>query len=156
MGAGIGRGANGGDSDNTAIVRETLQLRAEKARMLGYDTFAALKLDDTMAKNPTAVMGLLEPVWEKALAKAADDRDALQRIAAANGSNEPIVAADWRYWQEKLRAQKYAFDEAELKAVADEVTSSNDEDGIAVVLLFGLRMGPWAVSLLRWGRSGGV
>ena len=109
------RGANGGETDNAAIVRETLELRAEKARLLGYDSYAALKLDDTMAKTPGSVMGLLEPVWERALAKAAEDRGELQRIAARNGSNEPIVAADWRYWQEKLRAQKYAFDEAELK-----------------------------------------
>lgn len=109
------RGDNGGESDNGAIVRETLELRAEKAKLLGYDSFAALKLDDTMAKTPAAVMGLLEPVWHKAREKAAADRDALQALAAEAGSNEPIAAADWRYWQEKLRAQKYDFDEAELK-----------------------------------------
>lgn len=109
------RGANGGETDNAAVVRETLDLRAEKARLLGYENYAALKLDDTMAKNPAAVLALLEPVWEKARARAGEDRAELQRIAASNGSNEPIAAADWRYWQEKLRAEKYAFDEAELK-----------------------------------------
>src|SRR5690606_9689696 len=67
------RGGNGGDSDNGAIVRETLALRAEKARLLGYDSYAAFKLDDTMARTPGAVMGLLEPVWDKARAKAAAD-----------------------------------------------------------------------------------
>ena len=109
------RGENGGDTDNAQIVRETLALRAEKARLLGYDSFAALKLDDTMAKTPDAVMGLLKPVWEKARDKAGADKAELQRVAAEAGSNEPIAAADWRYWQEKLRARKYAFDEAELK-----------------------------------------
>ena len=109
------RGDNGGETDNAAIVRETLALRAEKAKLLGYESFAAMKLDDTMAKTPQAVMQLLEPVWEKAREKAAADKGELQRIASAAGSNEAIAAADWRYWQEKLRAEKYAFDEAELK-----------------------------------------
>jgi len=109
------RGENGGETDNRDIVKETLKLRAEKARLLGYESFAAFKLDDTMAKTPKAVMGLLEPVWKKARDKAARDRDGLQRIAAEAGSNEAIAAADWRYWQEKLRAEKYDFDEAELK-----------------------------------------
>jgi peptidyl-dipeptidase Dcp len=110
-----GRGQNGGATDNSALVKETLELRAEKAALLGYESFAALKLDDTMAKTPDAVMGLLEPVWDKAREKASADREELQRIAQEAGSNEPIAAADWRYWQEKLRARKYAFDEAELK-----------------------------------------
>lgn len=109
------RGENGGASDNGEIVRTTLKLRAEKARLLGYDSYAALKLDDTMAKTPSAVMALLEPVWDKAREKAAVDQAELQRISAAAGSNEKLAAWDWRHYQEKLRAEKYAFDEAELK-----------------------------------------
>jgi peptidyl-dipeptidase Dcp len=92
-----------------------LSLRAEKAKLLGYDSFAALKLDDTMAKTPQAVFGLLDPVWDRAREKAAADQAELQRLAAASGSNEAIAAWDWRFYQEKLRAEKYAFDEAELK-----------------------------------------
>ena len=109
------RGENGGATDNGAIVKETLALRAQKAKLLGYASYAALKLDDTMAKTPDAVMDLLVPVWEKAREKAAADKAELERIALAAGSNDKIAAADWRYWQEKLRAEKYAFDEAELK-----------------------------------------
>ena len=109
------RGENGGETDNGAIVQETLALRAEKAKLLGYASYAALKLDDTMAKTPDAVMDLLVPVWEKAREKAAVDKAELERVALAAGSNDKIAAADWRYWQEKLRAEKYAFDEAELK-----------------------------------------
>src|SRR5690606_7584911 len=59
------RGENGGVSDNTEVVRDLLKLRAEKAKLLGYDSYAALKLDDTMAKTPEAVHGLLDPVWQK-------------------------------------------------------------------------------------------
>lgn len=109
------RGENGGASDNTAVVRDMLKLRAEKAKLLGYGSFAALKLDDTMAKTPKAVHDLLDPVWEKALEKAAADQKELERLAAAAGSNEQFAAWDWRFYQEKLRAEKFAFDEAELK-----------------------------------------
>jgi peptidyl-dipeptidase Dcp len=111
----IMRGQRGGESDNTETVKKTLALRAEKARLLGYETYAALKLDDTMAKTPRAVLGLLEPVWRKALEKAAADEVELQRIATAGGSNDKIAGWDWRYYQEKLRAERFAFDEAELK-----------------------------------------
>lgn len=110
-----GRGETGGPTDNGAVVRDMLRLRAEKAKLVGYPSYAALKLDDTMAKTPKAVMDLLEPVWRKAREKAAQDEQGLQRLAAAAGSNEKIAAWDWRFYQEKLRAEKYAFDEAELK-----------------------------------------
>ena len=109
------RGQNGGASDNTAVVRDTLRLRTEKAKLLGYASYAALKLDETMAKTPKAVHDLLDPVWEKALEKAAADQKELQRLATATGSNEQLMAWDWRFYQEKLRAEKFAFDEAELK-----------------------------------------
>jgi len=108
------RGQNGGETDNTEVVRDTLRLRAEKARLVGYETYAALKLDDTMAKKPQAVMDLLNPVWEKARARAEADAAELGRIAVSEGVNEKIAAWDWRFYQEKLRAEKYAFDEAEL------------------------------------------
>ena len=109
------RGQNGGASDNTAVVRDMLKLRAEKAKLLGYDSFAALKLDDTMAKTPQAVHDLLDPVWRKALEKAAADQAQMETLAADAGSNEKFAAWDWRFWQEKLRAKTFAFDEAELK-----------------------------------------
>jgi peptidyl-dipeptidase Dcp len=109
------RGQNGGATDNTAVVRDLLTLRAEKAKLLGYASYAALKLDDTMAKTPAAVHALLDPVWEKALDKAAADQKELERLAAQAGSNEKFAAWDWRFYQEKLRAEKFAFDEAELK-----------------------------------------
>ncbi len=111
----IRRGENGGATDNGEVVARTLALRAEKAKLLGYDSYAALKLDDTMAKTPRNVYGLLDPVWQKAREKASADQAELQRIAATSGSNETIAGWDWRYYQEKLRAEKYAFDEAELK-----------------------------------------
>lgn len=111
----ISRGANDGEANNREIVRRTLELRAEKAKLLGYETFAAYKLDDTMAKTPENVMNLLLPVWEKAKEKAAATEKELQRIAAGEGQNQPIAAWDWRHFAEKLRSEKFAFDESALK-----------------------------------------
>ncbi|EKF41826.1 peptidyl-dipeptidase Dcp [Nitratireductor indicus C115] len=109
------RGENGGETDNGDVVRRTLELRTEKARLLGYDTFAALKLDDTMAKTPQAVQELLQPVWRKAREKAAEDEKELARLAAAEGHNHAIAPWDWRYYAEKRRAERFAFDESALK-----------------------------------------
>lgn len=111
----ISRGASDGEANNREIVRRTLELRAEKAKLLGYETFAAYKLDDTMAKTPENVMNLLLPVWEKAKEKAAATEKELQRIAAGEGQNQPIAAWDWRHFAEKLRSEKFAFDESALK-----------------------------------------
>jgi peptidyl-dipeptidase Dcp len=132
------RGENGGEADNRSTVARQLALRAEKARLLGYDSYAALKLDDTMAKTSRAVMDLLEPVWRKARERAAREQAELTRIAAQTGANHPIAAWDWRYFQEKLRAEKYAFDEAELKPylqLENIVAASFDVAG----RLFGLK-----------------
>ncbi|MBL0933156.1 MAG: M3 family metallopeptidase [Rhizobiaceae bacterium] len=104
-----------GEKSNADLVTKTLALRAEKAKLLGYDSYAALKLDDTMAKTPDAVLGLLEPVWDRARSRAADDQRELERLAREAGANEPFAAWDWRHYAEKLRAERYAFDEAELK-----------------------------------------
>jgi peptidyl-dipeptidase Dcp len=109
------RGENEGDHDNRAVVASMLRLRREKARLLGYPSYAALKLDNTMAKTPAAVAELLDPVWEKALARVSEDQAELTRIATAGGLNEALAPWDWRYYQEKLRSERYAFDEQQLK-----------------------------------------
>lgn len=111
----LARGAKGGKTDNAEIMRETLALRAEKAKLLGFPTYAAFKLDNSMAKTPANVMDLLLPVWEKARGKAEKERDRLREFAAASGHNDNLEAWDWRFYAEKLKADLYAFDEAQLK-----------------------------------------
>jgi peptidyl-dipeptidase Dcp len=111
----LDRGARGGETDNAGIVTAILRLRAEKARLLGYETFAAWRLDNAMAKTPQAVFGLLEPVWRRAREKAAADEAALKRIAALEGANHALAPWDWRYYAEKLKAERHDFDEAALK-----------------------------------------
>lgn len=111
----VARGANGGETDNRGIVKETLALRSEKAGLLGYENFAALKLDNTMAKTPEAVTGLLMQVWEKAVARAREEEAELAALIAEEGRNHEVMPWDWRYYAEKLRAKKFDFSEAELK-----------------------------------------
>jgi peptidyl-dipeptidase Dcp len=111
----IARGANGGASDNTGVLAEVVALRAEKARLLGYDSYAAYSLADAMAKTPQAVDDLLTRVWGVAVERAAAERDALAACARAEGDNAPIRPWDWRYYAEKVRKAQYDFDEAELR-----------------------------------------
>lgn len=109
------RGENGGETDNRAIVAEMVKLRAEKAKLLGFATFAHFKLDDSMAKTPENVRELLELVWKPAKARAAQEAADLAALAQEEGENGPIRPSDWRHYAEKLRQQTYALDEAVLK-----------------------------------------
>jgi len=109
------RGENGGDTDNREIIRETLALRAEKARLLGFPTFADFKLDDTMAKTPANVRDLLTTVWEPAVAQAREEELRLAEMARSGGENHSIEAWDWRFYSEKVRKAEHDLDEAELK-----------------------------------------
>jgi peptidyl-dipeptidase Dcp len=109
------RGAHGGPHDNAKLIEEIVGLRAAQARLLGYDSYAAYRLDDTMAKTPEAADALLRQVWEPAKRRAEAERADLAAAALADGANEPIAPWDWRYYAEKVRQQKYALDEAALK-----------------------------------------
>jgi len=111
----IARGDNGGKTDNKAIIAEVLALRAERARLLGYDSFAHYRLDDAMAKRPEAVRGLLERVWSPARARSLADRDAMQAMIQEEGGNFTLAPWDWRYYAEKLRKLKCDIDEAAIK-----------------------------------------
>jgi peptidyl-dipeptidase Dcp len=109
------RGANGDANDNREIVAEILRLRQERAALLGYETFAAYKLANTMAKTPEAVRALLEDVWRPAVARARQEAADLGALAASQGENSRIAAWDWRYYAEQLRSTRYNLDEAALK-----------------------------------------
>jgi peptidyl-dipeptidase Dcp len=111
----IARGANGGKTDNKAIIAEVLALRAERARLLGYQSFAHYRLDDAMAKTPEAVRGLLDRVWAPARTSALADRDAMQALAQQEGGNFKLAPWDWRYYSEKLRKLRCDLDEATVK-----------------------------------------
>ncbi|HEX4273456.1 MAG TPA: M3 family metallopeptidase [Rhizomicrobium sp.] len=111
----VSRGDNDNAHNNNTLVSEMLALRAERARLLGYENFAAFKLADSMAGTPAKARALLEEVWEPARLRALEERDALQALITREGNNFPLAPWDWRYYAEKLRQEKYAFDAEELK-----------------------------------------
>jgi peptidyl-dipeptidase Dcp len=109
------RGDNNNANDNNATIVEILSLREESAKLLGYPTFAAFRLEDSMARTPAAVRGLLERVWKPARARALGDRDDLQALVAEEGGNFALAPWDWRYYAEKLRQVRANFDDAAIK-----------------------------------------
>ncbi len=111
----VARGANGGASDNRAIAAEILALRAERAALLGYDSFAQFKLEPEMAGTPDAVRDLLMQVWAPARARALDDAAALEAMLHADGHTGPLEPWDWRYYAERRRRALHDLDEAALK-----------------------------------------
>src|SRR5690606_37414290 len=86
-----------------------------KATLLGYESYAAYKLDDTMAKTPDAVEALLGDVWTRAVERADADRTELAKLIAEEGGNHDVAAWDWRHYAEKLKARRFDFSAAELK-----------------------------------------
>jgi peptidyl-dipeptidase Dcp len=111
----VARGDNSNGNDNNEIIVEILALREESAKLLGYPTFAAYRLEDSMAKTPEAVRGLLERVWKPARERALGDRDELQALVAEEGGNFALAPWDWRYYAEKLRLRRADFDDAAIK-----------------------------------------
>jgi peptidyl-dipeptidase Dcp len=118
--ASIARGSRGNAYDNTAIVSQVMKLRAEKAVMLGYPTWAAYVLADETAKTPEAVNAMLAQLAPPAVANAKREGAALQAMidkeqAAKGESTFQLEPWDWAYYTEKVRAEKYDFDESQLK-----------------------------------------
>ena len=111
----IARGEGEGERDNRPLVAEMVKLRAEKAALLGYASFAHFKLDNTMAKTPENVRALLETMWGKARNRAAEEAVDLSDLIAAEGHNHAVAPWDWRHYSEKVRAARFDFNEAEIK-----------------------------------------
>ena len=109
------RGDNDNENDNKQIINDIVNLRIEKAQMLGFDTHAEFILAENMAKTPTNVYKLLNEVWEYALAQSKKEATELQALIDAEGGNFKLASWDWWYYAEKLRQQKYALNEEELK-----------------------------------------
>ncbi|MDE2183496.1 MAG: M3 family metallopeptidase [Alphaproteobacteria bacterium] len=107
------RGDNGDKNDNNAIITKILALRAEKAKLLGYPTFAHWITDYQMAKTPGTVMDLLMKVWAPAVARVHEEVADMQQIADADKIT--IAPWDYRFYAEKVRKAKYDLDESEIK-----------------------------------------
>ncbi len=112
----IMRGNHDDEYDNKAILSEILALRAEKAKLLGYDTHADFILDERMAKTPEAVYGLLDQLWKPALAVAREEAATLQEAIETDGFDFELEPWDWRYYTEKVRRARYDVDEQEVRS----------------------------------------
>jgi peptidyl-dipeptidase Dcp len=110
----VNRGDNGGATDNNAIITEILQLRAERARLLGYETHAHWRLENAMAKNPARAMELMEAVWTPAVARVREEVADMQAIADKEGAGIKIEPWDYRYYAEKVRKARHDLDETEI------------------------------------------
>jgi peptidyl-dipeptidase Dcp len=110
-----GRGANAGTHDNRQVIAQIMALRQEQAALHGYKTYADYELVDRMAGKTATVLELLQQAWEPAKAHAEVDRQALTAMAHTLGQPTPIAAWDWRYLAQKVRAQRFDLDDAELK-----------------------------------------
>jgi peptidyl-dipeptidase Dcp len=111
----VARGANGGATDNRDIVRKTLALREERAKLLGHPSFAAFKLEPEMAKSPGAVRELLMAVWAPARAQAEADAAKLEERLHDDGINGALEPWDWRYYSAARQREEHDLDEAEVK-----------------------------------------
>jgi peptidyl-dipeptidase Dcp len=131
------RGDNDNENDNKEIIQKIVKLRDQKAKLLGFENFAAYKLDVNMAKTPENVYSFLMELWEPALEMAKEDVKAMQAIADREGDNIKIQSWDWWYYAEKLRKEKYDLNEAELKPY---FSLENVKNGIFYVVknLYGL------------------
>jgi peptidyl-dipeptidase Dcp len=110
------RGEHPGEHDNRTVARDILRLRKEQAALLGHACYADHALADTMAGSRSAVQGLLGEVWPRALAAVERERQQLQQARQAAGeSGERIEPWDWRFWAERVKRERYAVDDAEVK-----------------------------------------
>ncbi|MEN9790245.1 MAG: hypothetical protein RLZZ473_2309 [Pseudomonadota bacterium] len=111
----VNRGDNGDARDNNALIGEILQLRAERAGLLGYATHAHWRLEDSMARTPERAMELMEAVWKPAVLRVREEVADMQKLADAESAGIRIEPWDYRYYAEKVRKAKYDLDTNELK-----------------------------------------
>jgi peptidyl-dipeptidase Dcp len=109
------RGDNNDEYDNKEIIAKILMLRKERVALLGYDNYAAWRLQNRMAKNPENALALMEAVWPAAIARVSEEVADMQAVADANGDNITIEPWDYRYYAEKVRKAKYDLNSDEVK-----------------------------------------
>jgi peptidyl-dipeptidase Dcp len=111
----VSRGDHGDARDNKKVITEILALRGERARLLGFPTHAHWSTEDTMARTPERAIGLMEAVWPAAVARVREEVADMQAVADREEAKPVIEPWDYRYYAEKVRKQKFDFDEQEVK-----------------------------------------
>ena len=141
-----GRGTMNPDTETAAIIKEILDLRAERAALLGYDSFAAYKLEPEMAKTPDAVREMLMTVWPPARAQAIADAEKLTALMQADGVNDDLAPWDWRRYAAVLQKREHDIDEEEVKPYL-QLENMLEAAFSCAGRLFGLEFRPLAVPL---------
>ena len=111
----VNRGDSGDAKDNNATISEILQLRAERAKLLGFKTHAHWRLENAMAKTPENAMALMEGVWPAAIARVKEEVADMQALADKEGAKITIEPWDYRFYAEKVRKARYDLDQNEVK-----------------------------------------
>jgi len=111
----VKRGDNGNENDTKETLITILKLRSQKAKLLGFPSFAHWSLSNKMAKDPAKTLELMESVWKPAVEKVHQDVAEMQKIVDAEGGNFKIEPWDYRYYSEKVRKAKYSLDQNEIK-----------------------------------------
>ena len=109
------RGCNPNQYNNCSIIKQILGLRHEKAKLLGFDTYADYMMDIKMAKTPEAATQLMNTIWEAAIKRAKEEAAELQKLIDSEKGGFKLEGWDWMYYTEKLRKAKYSLDENEIK-----------------------------------------
>ncbi len=111
----VSRGDSDGERDNNVVAAEILALRAERARLLGYETHAHWRLENAMAGTPERAVELMEAVWPPAVARVRAEVEELQALADQEGAGHRIEPWDYRHYADKLRKAAHDLDEGEIK-----------------------------------------
>lgn len=113
------RGNNGNEFDNNQLIRDILVLRREQAQMLGFESWAHYRTAGTMAQTPEAAIDLMEQVWWPARQRALEELADIQAMIDAEGGDYEAEGWDWRYYTERVRAERYDLDPAEVAQYLD-------------------------------------
>jgi len=134
----LARGSRGGEFDNRAVITRLARLRAERAALLGYPNHAAYQLEEQTAGNVTAVNKLLSDLAPAAVANARREAADMQRLLEREQPGAALAAWDWDFYTEKVRRERYAFDEAQLKPYLEMDRVLRDGVFFAATRLFGI------------------
>jgi peptidyl-dipeptidase Dcp len=111
----VNRGDNGGANDTNAVIAEIVKLRADRAKLLGFSSHAEFRMQDTMAKSPARALDLMNRVWPAAVARVKEEVADMQALARKTDRSLTIEPWDYRYYQEKVRKQRYNLTQEEVK-----------------------------------------
>jgi peptidyl-dipeptidase Dcp len=136
--ASVARGSHGGEFDNRAIISRIMKLRAERANLLGYPNHAAYVLEDETAKTPQAVNDMLGKLAPAAVANAKREAADLQAMIKKEGGDFELAPWDWSFYTEKVRKDKFNFDESQLKPYFELDRVQQDGVFYAANQLYGL------------------